>query len=59
MFGLVKVKWFGFIPKRPKQFHPQLVGVGSLRPFKLSVLSGGLSLSLFDMFLAIGKGPGT
>jgi hypothetical protein len=25
MFGLVYVKWFGFIPKRPKQPHPQLV----------------------------------
>jgi hypothetical protein len=25
MFGLLYVKWFGFIPKRPKQSHPQLV----------------------------------
>ncbi len=25
MFDLVQVKWFGFIPKRPKQSHPQLV----------------------------------
>ncbi len=23
MFGLVQVQWFGFIPKRPKQPHPQ------------------------------------
>ncbi len=25
MFGLGQVKWFVFIPKRPKQTHPQLV----------------------------------
>jgi hypothetical protein len=25
MFGLVQVKWFGFISKQPNQLHPQLV----------------------------------
>jgi hypothetical protein len=30
MFGLFYVKWFGFIPKQPKQSHPQLVHLGVL-----------------------------
>jgi hypothetical protein len=45
MFGLVQVKWFGFIPKRPRQSHPQpaywgvLVHSGRFGPAKGEMLN--------------------